>query len=298
MEAGGLGAGAGLQPVLDSGFGSRLYSSLVKKLKAQGREAFQDYYRELFGERWDGLAAALAGESDSLPFVASPGSEPYFMDSASVFAASALDLPEEGRILDACAAPGGKTLVLASRLEPTRARLVANELSADRRRRLAAVLDSRLSPALRARVELSGRDAASLCRRMPSSFAAILLDAPCSSERHVLADPTALSAWKASRIRSLAQRQWSLLSSAFLMLEPGGCLVYSTCALSPAENDAVVERLIRKEGGELAIEALADPRSEATLHGIRFLPDRAGGAGPMYVCKMRRVPGPGRAQAV
>jgi 16S rRNA C967 or C1407 C5-methylase (RsmB/RsmF family) len=262
----------------------------VKKVQAQGAQAVHDHYRALFGSRWESLSAALAAEPDSRPFVAAPGLEPYFMDSASIFAASALELPERGLVLDACAAPGGKTLVLASRLgAESSARLVANELSSDRRRRLAAVLDSKLPPGLRARVEVSGRDAASLCRRMPGAYASILLDAPCSSERHVLADQSALAEWKASRIRGLAQRQWSLLSSAFLMLAPGGCLVYSTCALSPEENDGVVERLLDKRGGELAIEALSDARAEATAHGIRFLPDTAGGAGPMYVCRIRRL---------
>lgn len=240
-------------------------------------------------------------EPDSVPFHAGPGTEPYFMDSASVFAALSLELPIEGRILDACAAPGGKTLVLASRLLGPRAglSLVANELSPDRRRRLRDVLDRHLPPGLRSRVELSGRDAAAMCRRHESAFDAILLDVPCSSERHVLSHvpgdraAVALEAWTPARIRGLAMRQWSLLSSALIMLKAGGCLVYSTCALSPDENDRVVARAAARFGGSLVFDCPAyhGPGSaEETEYGLSILPDRAGGAGPMYVCRMMHSP--------
>ncbi len=146
-----------------------------RKPKPRGDSAFQARYAELFGERWPDLAAALRAEADRVAFDAG-GKEPYYLDSASIFAARALEVPEAGRsfdasgasgagalILDACAAPGGKSLVIASRM-PAGARLVSNELSADRRRRLKDVLDRHLGLEARRRVEVWGRDAASLCR--------------------------------------------------------------------------------------------------------------------------------------
>lgn len=256
-----------------------------------GEAAFREHYLSLFAERWAALEAALLQPGDSVGFCAHEGAEPYYMDSASIFAATALELPGEGQVLDACAAPGGKSLVLASRLPPG-TRLVANELSADRRRRLKAVLDAHLGGELRARVIATGKDAASLCRSMPAAFDAILLDAPCSSERHVLADPRALAEWKPSRIRGLAQRQWALLSSALIMLKSGGCLVYSTCALADEENDGVVARAADRYGSGLVFErpSYAGPgEAEETRFGLAILPDRAGGAGPMYVCRMRQA---------
>ncbi len=265
---------------------------MSSKEKARGAEAFRDRYSRLFGDRWPALEAALASEPDSVPFVAGEGLEPYYMDSASIFAASCLVLPPEGRILDACAAPGGKSLVLASRMG-AKARLVANELSADRRRRLREALDRHLPAAARARVETTSRDAASMCRSFEEAFDAILLDAPCSSERHVLADVVALAAWRPARVRGLALRQWALLSSALIMLKEGGCLVYSTCALSPEENDGVVARAAARLGKALVIdrpshEGYAD--AEETEYGLSLLPDRTGGAGPIYLCRMRKEP--------
>jgi 16S rRNA C967 or C1407 C5-methylase (RsmB/RsmF family) len=265
----------------------------------RGEAAFRAHYEGIFGGRWPELEAALLCAPDSRAFVAGEALEPYYLDSASVFAASRLELPGEGRILDACAAPGGKSLVIASRMAAHAGSgagpgpiLVANELSADRRRRLREVLDRHLTREARARVEVSGRDAAAMARSFEASFDAILLDAPCSSERHVLGDAKALSAWSPARIRGLAMRQWSVLSSALIMLKIGGCLVYSTCALDPRENDGVVGRALAKFGTGISLDGVlyeGPGEADATEYGLSILPDRAKGAGPMYVCKMRKI---------
>lgn len=281
-----------------------------KEKKAQGPEAFEAYYAGLYKERWPRLKASLAGPSRSLALrvlegggyeTQAPGPEgrlpeaweagspePYFLDEASVAAAACLGLPEAGQVLDACAAPGGKSLVLAARL-PEASRLLCNELSPDRRRRLTAVLDRSLPGSIRSRVSIMGADASALCLRRPGAFDAILLDAPCSSERHVLADPAALAEWTPSRPASLARRQWALLASAWLMLAPGGMLVYSTCSLDFGENDGVASRLMAKHGEELEILRAEIPGSEPTALGRIVLPDASGGGGPMYVFRVRRL---------
>lgn len=254
-----------------------------------GGEAFDRFFRELFGGRWDGLREALLAPGDAIDY-ADGLREPYRLDSASVAAARRLLLPDDGEILDACAAPGGKSLVIASRMGPS-ARLLANELSSDRRRRLSDVLDRYLPEEARARVTVSGFDAAAAGGRASERgrFGAILLDAPCSSERHVLRDEGALAAWSPARVKFLARRQWSLLSSAFLLLAPGGCLVYATCALSPAENDGPMRRLIEKYEGLAELDPPeAEAGAERTEYGIHYLPDVASGAGPLYVARIRK----------
>lgn len=252
---------------------------------------FDCFFEELFGERWRGLRASLLAPGDAVDYQEGL-SAPYRLDSASVAAARALRLPETGEVLDACAAPGGKSLVIASRMGPG-IQLLSNELSNDRRRRLSAVLDAHLPPDTRARVRVSGFDAAAAGGRLSERgrFSALLLDAPCSSERHVLKDRAALAQWSPARVKFLARRQWSLLSSAFLMLAPGGSLVYATCALSPEENDGPVRRLFDKYGADVVLDPPEDaPGAEHSEFGIHYLPDVSGGAGPLYIARLLKRP--------
>jgi len=250
---------------------------------------FEAYYLNLWGSRWAPLRESLLSPAAPIPYNAGLV-KPYLMDGASVLAASSLRLPDEGVILDACAAPGGKSLVLASRMGPETA-LLCNELSGERRRRLAKVLDEHLDSERRRRVKVSGFDAGKQGGRKSEwgRFDAILLDAPCSSERHVIQSAAALAEWTAARPRSLARRQWALLSAAFLLLKSGGSLVYSTCAITPEENDGPVSRLLEKYGGEIELDEADFSEGEKTAYGRLILPDAAGGMGPMYVARFRKT---------
>jgi 16S rRNA C967 or C1407 C5-methylase (RsmB/RsmF family) len=260
-----------------------------------GVKEFDEYFSALYGERWTALRAALGRPGAAVEYGQGLAA-PYRLDAASVSAAQALRLPDAGLVLDACAAPGGKTLVLASRL-PEGTGILANELSSERRRRLSDVLDAHLPAALRSRVTVSGFDAAAAGARQSERgrFAAILLDAPCSSERHVLASGKALKEWSPARVKFLAQRQWSLLSSCFLLLADGGSLVYATCALSPAENDGPMARLFKKYGESVALDILEDEsalgagEAERSAYGVFYAPDRNQGAGPLYIARVRKV---------
>ncbi|MDR2375736.1 MAG: 16S rRNA methyltransferase [Treponema sp.] len=274
--------------------------------------AFEAHYRDIYGSRWETLRESLLGPVRSVAFDEGLR-RAYTLDYASVLAARSLRLPRAendipsaagGEILDACAAPGGKTLVIAGRLRGGQ-RLVANEISAPRRRRLHAVLDEHLAPEQRERVRVSGFDAAALGSRKDEwgRFDGILLDAPCSAERHVLGNAPELSRWTEARPRFLSGRQWALLSAAFLLLKPGGSLVYATCALDPRENDGVAGRLLEKYGRAGREDAaFLDPpdftEGEATRYGRIILPDvsaeaggdSSGGWGPMYVARFRKGP--------
>ncbi len=267
--------------------------------RLKGAEGFEAYYSALFGERWNALKAALGAAPVYASLNARDGLEPYFLDPASVFAAAQLPLEGAERVLDMCAAPGGKTLVLASRMDSD-ARLQSNERSAARRQRLVQVVGASLSLQVQERISVTGFDGARMCTvpQNAEAFDRILLDAPCSSERHVLSDPKYLAEWSPNRVKSLAMEQWALLSSAYRMLRSGGYLLYSTCALAPAENDEVIARLLKKfPGARLALAesepALpADvqdsfalpviPAPERTPCGFHILPDHSAACGPIW----------------
>ena len=289
---------------------------MKRSKQVSGAVAFETYYRALFQDRWLALRGALLQETQPVAFSVS-GGKPYYLDQASIYAAQALPPIDEGSYLDMCAAPGGKTLVLAAGMGQD-AQIHANELSRARRARLLTVLDEHLSPDIKLRIEVTGYDAATIPRCRHACYDRILLDAPCSSERHVITAAKYLACWTPARINMLAQRQWALLSAAFLLLKQGGFLVYATCALADAENDGVVQRLLKKYGNEVAVHSgttalepsaviigtadinmtasnRADKNStlpllgEKTLFGCRFLPDTCGGAGPLYFSLIEKL---------
>ena len=226
---------------------------MKRSKQVSGAAAFEAYYSALFGGRWPTLREALLQETQPVAFSVR-GGKPYYLDQASIYAAQALPPIDEGSYLDMCAAPGGKTLVLASGMGQG-AQIQANELSRARRARLLTVLDEHLPPDIRTRIEVTGYDAATLPRYRQAYYDRILLDAPCSSERHVITDEKYLACWTPARIKMLAQRQWALLSAAFLLLKPGGFLVYATCALADAENDGVVQKLLKKYGNAAVVHS-------------------------------------------
>ena len=227
--------------------------------------------------------------------------EPYYLDPASVFAASQLPLSGAKEILDLCAAPGGKSLILSSRMTDDSS-LVCNERSAERRNRLCTVVKESLPEEINSRIQITGNDGALICKKTDKKFDSILLDAPCSSERHVYNSPKHLEQWTASRVKNLSFTQWSLLSSAFLSLNDTGYILYSTCALAKDENDGVIQKLIKKYSKsqeDFKIEVCKIDFSdvyknlpsqvqipeliiEPTEFGYQILPDKNRGAGPIY----------------
>lgn len=259
----------------------------MKAEKLPPELAFDAFYEAIWADRWPALKASLLCEKEPAAF--SQGLiQPYYMDRASVITASLLPLSEGDRVLDMCAAPGGKTLVLASRLKEDSS-IVANDRSRDRKIRLDRVLDQHLYPELRARVTTANRDASRWGLYEKEAYDAILLDAPCSSERHVLQSEKHLAQWSPNRPKRLAIEQYSLLSSAFMALKHGGFILYSTCSINPGENEQVIARLFKKHGGEVEQEECTVPASEKRSFGALILPDRAQGLGPMYFCLLRKL---------
>lgn len=227
----------------------------------------------------------------------------YYMDPASVIVALSLPLNPGDRVLDMCAAPGGKSLILAEKLFSTAkgggGELVCNELANPRRERLKYILQNYIPREKRESIFIKGIDGQLFGQREPEGFDAILLDAPCTGERHLLENPGEFKKWTVKRSKNNAIRQFSLLSSAWHALKPGGYVMYSTCSISKAENDDVVKKLLNRRPTEIVrIESLEKSNFiEKSEQGYQILPDRgwtAGakaftGAGPMYFSLIRKL---------
>jgi 16S rRNA (cytosine967-C5)-methyltransferase len=166
-------------------------------------------------------------------------------DPAARGAVELLDVQPGQRVLDACAAPGGKTLQIAARLGG-KGRLVAMDLHADR---LPPLRDN-LARAGFGWVEVATGDAAA---PRPASddwrFDRILLDVPCSNTGVLRRRPDARWRFTARRLAALARTQAAILRNTLAWLAPGGRLVYSTCSLEPEENRDLLDALLRDVPG-------------------------------------------------
>lgn len=249
--------------------------------------AFERFYASVYGSRWPVLLEALLSAEAKVLRPCFGGYASYGMDPASIRAAQALGVRPSERVLDLCAAPGGKALILAEALEG-RGELVANELSRDRKMRLKKVMEEHVPESSRTLIQVTGFDGNQFGLKRKDSFDRVLLDAPCSSERHLLHDDPTQKDWKESRSRQLAMRQYSLLCSALLSLKPGGTLVYSTCSISPLENDGVVERLLQKKSAQVILDPNVEDLMdlEKTRFGFQLFPDRMNGIGPIYLSRL------------
>jgi 16S rRNA C967 or C1407 C5-methylase (RsmB/RsmF family) len=215
----------------------------------------------------------------------------YFLDLASLLPPLALDLRVGESCLDMCAAPGGKSLILASQLAPTAdatLELTTNEISQDRRSRLIRVLREQLPDPVFRQIKITAHDASKWCLYQKSAFDKILLDVPCSGERYFVADHAEVEAWTKKRSQNLSRRQFAILASAFEVLKVSGLMVYSTCSISNFENDEVVRKLLKKREGRVQIEKFNSPIGTPTEFGWAILPIDSGW-GPIYFSVIRRL---------
>lgn len=197
-----------------------------------------------------------------------PGSDDYLffaMNPASLYPVLALDPQPHEKILDACAAPGGKAVFIAERMQYT-GELVANDPSEARSKRLRQVLaDYACTNTITWKTK-----AETIFKRYPKYFDRILLDAPCSSERHVYLSPTFKAQWTPARIKHLKQQQIALINGLWLAVKPGGRLVYSTCAVNYEENEGVIEDFLKRHP-EATLEKQQRVAPDATTFDPMFV---------------------------
>lgn len=164
----------------------------------------------------------------------------YYLQDPSAMAVGELAAPKPGeRVLDLCAAPGGKATHLAALMQDT-GLLVANEVHPARAKILAENLERWGSK----HTIITSAQPAELASRFAAWFDCIVVDAPCSGEGMFRKDEVAREQWSEAQVRACATTQSSILQSAYTMLAPGGRLVYSTCTFAPEENEGSVRRLL------------------------------------------------------
>lgn len=222
-----------------------------------------------------------------------PGKSPYheagayYIQEPSAMAVVSLLRPEPGeRVLDLCAAPGGKSSHAASRMRG-KGLLVSNEIHPARARILSQNME-----------RMGCRNGVTVCASpaelvpyFTGFFDRIIVDAPCSGEGMFRKDEEARDQWSPENVRLCAARQREILDCAAAMLRPGGRLVYSTCTFAPEEDEGAVEDFLLSHGdfsvaeGEV-LPGISPGEPRWTEHGLpalssafRIWPHRSEGEG-------------------
>jgi len=216
----------------------------------------------------------------------------YVQEASSMFLEQVLkhcvDLTENLRVLDLCAAPGGKSTLISSLLNK-RSLLLSNEIIKTR----VPVLCDNLNKWGPENTYVSNNDPKDF-KRLEGYFDAIIVDAPCSGSGMFRKDPTAINEWSQSAVDLCSQRQKRILADVYPAIKQNGTLIYSTCSYSKQENEEISDWLfeefdlsaiqipLKSEWGIL--ETLSDQHK---CFGYRFYPHKVKGEG-FFIAAFRK----------
>ncbi len=221
----------------------------------------------------------------------------YVQEASSMLIAQCLDFSRDQVVLDLCAAPGGKSTLIASKLSPD-SFLVSNEIVGSRSRALVDNLSRWGKPNTMVTVN-HPRDFSQLRH----TFDTIVIDAPCSGEGMFRKDPKVIGTWTPGIVRNCALRQKEILGQVMNALKPGGRLVYSTCTYNPTENEAIIKWVLNHEPGVFRILPLEFPQEwgltpgntdgypPEMAHTYHCYPHKVEGEGFYFACLEKLRPG-------
>lgn len=221
----------------------------------------------------------------------------YTLDVASLIPVCKLNVQRDSCVLDLCAAPGGKSFAILQILSANGG-LALNEPSPARMKRLRDVIHKCLPRELLHSVRLTRAKGENWARAEPNAFDCVLIDAPCSSDRHTVAMRGVSRLYKHSERFAVLQEE--LLLNGLHAGKDGARVVYSTCTLSERENDGVLARVLAKASSSPGLEQVKlqpccplpelQPycNQEQTKYGLLVTPEADRNAGPMYVALLQK----------
>lgn len=210
----------------------------------------------------------------------------YLQEPSAMTPASRIPVKPGERVLDVCAAPGGKATELGAKLKGEGV-LIANDISNSRARGLLKNLELFGIGNMMVISEEPGK----LVEYFPEYFDKILIDAPCSGEGMFRKDKKMVKAWEEHGPEFFSKLQRSIITQAAAMLKPGGMILYSTCTFDPLENEKTVEYLLETcpefkicdmEGYEGFCEGIpkyVEDHSEEYRKTVRIFPHKMQGEG-------------------
>lgn len=188
----------------------------------------------------------------------------YVQEPAAMAPAECIDINPDWKILDMCAAPGGKSTQLNNKLGQNGI-LVSNEIIPSR----CKILTGNIERLGLKNVVTTCTDTSRLAEIFPKAFDLVMVDAPCSGEGMFRKEENAVDEWSIENVYKCAERQKSILENAALAVKNGGYIIYATCTFSLEENEMTVDNFL-KNHSEFEIVPVKEAVKACTADGIRF----------------------------
>ena len=194
------------------------------------------------------------------------------------------DLRSPLKVLDLCAAPGGKSTLLQSTIT-SESLLVSNEAIKTR----VGILEENMTKWGGSNVIVTNNDPRDFSR-LPGFFNVMVVDAPCSGSGLFRKDPDAITEWSTQAVQTCALRQQRILTDAYSCLQQNGVLVYATCSYSPEENEQICNWLVQTfdlTPLKIAIDPswnIIETETDGRAYSYRFFPDKLKGEGFFISC--------------
>ena len=188
----------------------------------------------------------------------------YVQEPAAMAPAECVEVQENWKILDMCAAPGGKSTQLKNKLGENGV-LVSNEFVPSRCKTLTGNIE---------RLGLENTvttcmDTSKLAKLYPKTFDLVMVDAPCSGEGMFRKEENAITEWSIENVKMCAERQMQILENAAITVKDGGYIIYATCTFSLEENEMVIDKFLQQHS-EFEIIEVNEKVKENTADGIFF----------------------------
>jgi 16S rRNA C967 or C1407 C5-methylase (RsmB/RsmF family)/NOL1/NOP2/fmu family ribosome biogenesis protein len=218
----------------------------------------------------------------------------YVQEASSMFLEQAfkqlIDLSKHLKVLDLCAAPGGKSTHIQSLISPE-SLLVSNEII---RSRNTILIDNIVKWGC-TNVIVSNNDPSAF-QKLEGYFDVMVVDAPCSGSGLFRKDEEAIDEWSLNNVQLCNQRQQRILADALPTLKEDGILIYSTCSYSKEEDEEITDWLVEEMGMENLVLKTKDDWNIVETHsskniakGYRFYPDKLKGEGLFLACFRKKA---------
>lgn len=188
----------------------------------------------------------------------------YVQEPAAMMPAECIDINPEWKILDMCAAPGGKSTQLKNKLGK-KGVLVSNEFVPSR----CKILTGNIERLGLCNTVTTCMDTSKLAKLYPKTFDLVMVDAPCSGEGMFRKDDVAITEWSLQNVAKCAERQTEILENAALAVRDGGYIIYATCTFSLEENEKMIDLFLQRHS-EYELVQVNSKVIEHTVDGILF----------------------------